>query len=96
MVGLMTPIAENLKRLRTAAGLTQQEVAVAAGLNASIVAQIEQGRNLDPRMGTLRALARSLGVKMDELVNGPEDDPPAAAAKKARGKKRPAAGGGEQ
>jgi transcriptional regulator with XRE-family HTH domain len=34
----------------------------------SLVTQIEQGRTSDPRLSTLRALAKALGVTLDELA----------------------------
>ena len=84
-------IAENLKRLRAAAGMTQMAMAVAAGLSLSVVTQIEQGSNRDPRGSTLQALARVLGVTVDELLREPSeesampDEEP--APKKRKGKK---------
>ncbi len=81
MEAIMTPLGANLHRLRKAAGWTQQDLAVAAGLNTSIVSQIEQGKNQDPRLKTLQALAKALGVTVDALVNPPDDqaapEPPA-------------------
>jgi transcriptional regulator with XRE-family HTH domain len=71
----MIPIAENVKRLRKAAGMTQQQLAVAAGLAVSHVAQIEQGINADPRGSTLQALARALDTTVDALLAGPSEAP---------------------
>jgi transcriptional regulator with XRE-family HTH domain len=87
---MTTPLGKNLRRLRKAAGMTQQELAVAAGLNASIVAQIEQGRNTDPRASTLLALARALSTTVDELFREParppggDDDTPPEAPKRRK------------
>jgi transcriptional regulator with XRE-family HTH domain len=75
MVDLMSVVGENVKRLRKAAGKTQQEVAMAAGLSMSIVSQIEQGTNQDPRGSTLRAIARVLGTTIDELLAEPTEPP---------------------
>jgi transcriptional regulator with XRE-family HTH domain len=58
-----------LKRLRASRGLTQQQFAVAAGLSVAAVAQLKGGRTTDPRASALRALARALGVRVDELCN---------------------------
>jgi transcriptional regulator with XRE-family HTH domain len=44
----------------------------------SIEAQIEQGRNRDPQLQTLRSLARALGVTIDELAGQPPGEEPAA------------------
>jgi transcriptional regulator with XRE-family HTH domain len=48
--------------------MSQQSLAVSAGLSVSIVSQIEQGRRADPRLSTIEALATALGVGLDELV----------------------------
>ncbi len=61
-------IGQRVKQLRSGAGLTQQGLAVAAGLSVSVVSQIEQGTNEDPRLSTLVALARALGVSLDNLA----------------------------
>jgi DNA-binding XRE family transcriptional regulator len=61
-------IAERLKKLRRDAGLSQEDLAAKAGLSASTVEQIEQGKKPDPRMNTLRALAWALGVDYAALM----------------------------
>ncbi len=73
MTDTMTPIGLNLKRLRIAAGLTQQQLANMAGLSQSIVSQCEQGVNADPRGSTLQALATVLKTTVDELLRVPEE-----------------------
>ena len=69
------PIARRLKALREDAGMSQQSLAVSAGLSVSLVSQIERGSRVDPRMSTLAALATALGVSLDELV-GRKSAPP--------------------
>jgi transcriptional regulator with XRE-family HTH domain len=61
-------IARQLKALRAVAGMSQQSLAVSAGLSVSLVSQIERGSRADPRMSTITALAEALGVSLDELV----------------------------
>jgi transcriptional regulator with XRE-family HTH domain len=63
------PIGDNLQRLRRAAQLTQQDLAVKAGLAVSVVSQIEQGRNRNPSIATALALAKVLGVSLDVLAS---------------------------
>jgi transcriptional regulator with XRE-family HTH domain len=69
----LAPIAQRLKALRENAGMSQQSLAVSAGLSVSLVSQIERGSRADPRMSTITALAGALGITLDELVgrNGP-------------------------
>jgi XRE family transcriptional regulator, fatty acid utilization regulator len=72
---LAMPIKDKLKELRTAAGMTQQDLAMKAGLSISAVVQLEGGKVPDPRISTLRALARALGVSVDRLTEN-DDEPP--------------------
>lgn len=67
---VLPPIARRLKELRAAAGMSQQSLAVAAGLSVSLASQIERGSRSDPRISTTAALARALGVTLDELMAG--------------------------
>jgi transcriptional regulator with XRE-family HTH domain len=85
MTGALMSIAEKLLELREAAGLSQQDLAVAAGLSVSVVSKIEQGTNTDPRLNTLKALARALNVGIDVLA---ELDQPDAEEPKPRRKRR--------
>jgi transcriptional regulator with XRE-family HTH domain len=66
---MLSSLATRLKELRVAAGMSQQSLAVAAGLSVSLVSQIEQGARSDPRISTTAALARALGVTLDDLVS---------------------------
>jgi transcriptional regulator with XRE-family HTH domain len=61
-------LGKRLRELRDASGMTQQGLAIKAGLAVSHVAQIEQGQKADPRISTVAALARALGVAIDTLV----------------------------
>jgi transcriptional regulator with XRE-family HTH domain len=79
MVGLMMAIKDQVRRLRLAAGLTQQQLATKAELSMSAVIHIENGRIPNPRLTTLRKLAKALGVSLDALAgpeNGGEDERP--------------------
>jgi transcriptional regulator with XRE-family HTH domain len=86
LVGVLDlmPIKDRLRELRTAAGLTQQDLAVKAGLSMSAVAHLEGGRIPDPRLSTLKALARALGVSLDDLAREESEEPPKKARKKAK------------
>jgi transcriptional regulator with XRE-family HTH domain len=65
--GRMPPIDVTLKRLRKAAGLTQEQVARRARLSHGYYSRLEMGRH-DPPLSTLRAIAKALGVSVAELV----------------------------
>lgn len=57
-----------LRLLRRSRGLTQDGLARQAGLQVSTVARLEQGALRNPRMHTLRKLARALESTVDVLV----------------------------
>ena len=61
----------NMRRIRVAAGLSQDEVEVRMGVEQTYVSGLERGvRN--PTLTTLERAAQALNVKVTELL---EDDP---------------------
>jgi transcriptional regulator with XRE-family HTH domain len=60
-------IGDNLKRQRIRKALTQEELAQQAGLTTASVARIERNET-EPRMSTLRKLAKALDLDPAELV----------------------------
>jgi transcriptional regulator with XRE-family HTH domain len=87
---LLMPLKDRLRELRTAAGLTQQALAFKAGLSVSVVAHIESGRIPDPRLSTLRALAKAMGVALGEFLEEEEkpEAPPAGQGERKKPRKR--------
>jgi DNA-binding XRE family transcriptional regulator len=63
-------LAGRVKQLREVAGLSKPALATAAGLSISVVIQIERGTTAHPRVSTVAALARALGVTVDALSSG--------------------------
>ncbi len=66
--------AQNVKRLRTAAGLSQEELAARAGLHRTYISSIERGqRNVS--LENIFAIAAALGTAPSNLLiqNLPED-----------------------
>lgn len=62
-----TILAQNLKELRTSAGLSQEELADRAGLHRTYVSSIErEQRNVT--LENIFALAEALGVPASDLV----------------------------
>src|SRR5258708_29024099 len=57
------PLANNLRRLRDAAGLSQAELAERTGISRVAYRSIETGAS-QPRTSTLASLAAALGVKI--------------------------------
>lgn len=62
-----TPFARRLRQLRQARGLTQAQLAAAAGLSLKQVQRHENGR-AEPRLATALALAAGLGVAPGILI----------------------------
>jgi transcriptional regulator with XRE-family HTH domain len=60
-------IGDNLKRQRIRKALTQEDLAQQAGLTTASVARIERNET-EPRMSTLRKLAKALDLDPAELV----------------------------
>ena len=63
----MASIGVAIRRLRNAAGLTQEEVARRAKLSHGYYQRLEMGRH-DPPLSTLRAIAKALGVPAAKLL----------------------------
>ncbi len=61
--------AANLRRLRPAAGLSQEELAFRADIHRTQVSFIEGGERM-PRLDTLMKLAGALGCTVDDLTAG--------------------------
>jgi transcriptional regulator with XRE-family HTH domain len=62
--------ADNLRRHRTRAGLTQEALANACDLHPTAVGKLER-QERTPRLDTIVALSRALGLKsVCELVRG--------------------------
>lgn len=60
------PTGELLRRYRSDAELTQEELAERAGLSARAIRALEAGARRSPRRDTLRLLAEALGLAPDE------------------------------
>jgi transcriptional regulator with XRE-family HTH domain len=68
----------NLSRQRVARGLSQEQVAYAAGLSRYTYQKFEKGESMpgapaNPSLRNIMAIAQVLGVSLDELV--PKDWP---------------------
>ena len=60
-----------LRELRKKEGLSQRVLSELCGLNRKAVYKYEHGKAV-PGMRSLRALAKNLGVSIDELLGDPE------------------------
>jgi transcriptional regulator with XRE-family HTH domain len=58
---------KRLQRLRTSRGLTQEQLAVTAGLSRTFLTRLELGQH-DPSLSTLVRVAKALRVSVTELL----------------------------
>lgn len=74
---LAVRLAEQVRRLRTQAGLTQAELAARAGVTVETIARLERvlrGRlsaNANPSLETMERIGTALGVEVSELLSAP-------------------------
>jgi transcriptional regulator with XRE-family HTH domain len=81
-------VSDRVRRLRKEAGLTQEEVARRAQLTLQSYGSIERGHVRDPHLSSLEAIARALGVPVEELIKEPvplDDAPPKTGPKVVKG-----------
>lgn len=61
------PFGAALRRVRLAAGMSQEQLGLESGVQRNFISLIETGQN-QPTIGTIVRLARALGMKASELV----------------------------
>ena len=71
----MLALCDNIRRLRRAAGLSQEELAGRLGVSRQSVSLWEQGET-NPTVENIYAMAEVLGVSFDELMAEPVDPKP--------------------
>jgi len=82
-------LAKNLVAARVIAGLTQHDLAAAAGVSRATVAQLETGFS-DPRLSTVVDIARALGIAPIVLLSGSDEVEALAALVEGTPDPRPA------
>lgn len=60
-------LGKNLKRIRTAKGITQGDIVRTLGVSRSFVSNIENGKT-NPTLATIAKLAKAVGVSIGELM----------------------------
>ena len=61
-------LAQNIKKLRKKHDLSQEQLAQKAKITYSTLIKLESGANKNPTIETLRRLAGTFGVGLDELA----------------------------
>jgi len=65
----MATIGENIKKLRKRQGLTQDDFVKKTGLKYSTFAKIEGGFVKKPGVQMVAAIAKALGVSIEDLID---------------------------
>ena len=79
-------VARNIRRLRVARELSQEVLAVDAGIDRTYVSRLERGL-ADPSVAVLEKLARALSSNIEEFFRAPRAGE--AAPKPLKGGRRP-------
>jgi transcriptional regulator with XRE-family HTH domain len=70
---------QRVKTLREQRGLTQQQLADAAGLTNDTISNYERGRRTDPPVSVVYAVAYALEVTIEDLLTDPQPEPEVTA-----------------
>ncbi len=61
-------LANNIKKLREAKGLSQEKLARLADVANNTLIKMESGENQNPTLDTLKKVAKALDVSVDDLI----------------------------
>ena len=64
----MANIADNVRKARKKASLSQDKLAREADVAYNTVVKIESGENKNPTIETLRNIAKALSVSVEDLI----------------------------
>ena len=62
-------LANNIKKLREAKGLSQEKLARLADVANNTLIKMESGENQNPTLVTLKKVAKAFDVSVDDLIN---------------------------
>ena len=79
--GYELPFGAALRRVRLAAGMTQEQLGLEAGVQRNFISLIELGQN-QPTINTIVRLARALGMTASDLVAEAEAELPTGRVRK--------------
>jgi transcriptional regulator with XRE-family HTH domain len=66
-----SPEGARIRRLRAKSGMSQEDLARRVGVTTHTIWRLENGRSFNPRLDTLRAIAKALGVGVVALITPP-------------------------
>ena len=62
-------LAEKLQVIRKKKGMTYQNLVILTGLSPSTIEKVFQGKQINPRLDTVKKLKIALDLNLDELLN---------------------------
>lgn len=65
---ILEELGNNITKIRKAKGISQEKLAILAGVDRSFVGRIERGK-ANPTFLTLLRISKALGCKMANLIN---------------------------
>lgn len=78
MATIETYFGQQVKQLRSACGISQEELSFLANLSTSHVSRLERGVK-SPTLGVVQKVAKALGVSVSELMRLVEESMPSEA-----------------
>jgi transcriptional regulator with XRE-family HTH domain len=63
-----SPEGARIRRLRTKSGISQEELARRVGVTTHTIWRLENGHTFNPRLDTLRAIAKALKVSIIAIL----------------------------
>jgi len=64
----ISTIAKNIKKYRDKLGVSQDKLSKLADVTLHTLTKIETGATIDPRIETLKKIARGLNLSVDDLI----------------------------
>lgn len=64
----LSTIAKNIKKYRNKLGISQDKLSKLASVTLHTLTKIETGATPDPRIETLKKIAKGLSVSVDDLI----------------------------
>jgi len=64
----ISTIATNIKKYRDKLGVSQDKLSKLAGVTVHTLTKIKTGATTDPRIETLKKIAKGLNVSVDDLI----------------------------
>ena len=64
----LSTIAKNIKKYRDKLGVSQDKLSKLTGVTLHTLTKIETGATPDPRIKTLKKIAKGLNVSVDDLI----------------------------